>query len=33
MLLYGKIHTSMQDFSLAMEAFNISKDLGIRVTS
>ena len=29
MLLYGKIHTSMQDFSLAMEAFNISKDLGI----
>ena len=28
MLLYGKIHTAMEDFDLAMQAFNMSKNLG-----
>ena len=28
MLLYGKIHTSMEDFELAMKAFDMSKNLG-----
>ena len=29
MLLYGKLHTAMEDFALAMNAFDISKNLGI----
>jgi len=29
MLLYGKIHTSMEDFSLAIKAFDMSRNLGI----
>ena len=29
MLLYGKLHTAMEDFYLAMEAFDMSKNLGI----
>ena len=29
MLLYGKLHTSMEDFELAMKAFDMSKNLGI----
>ena len=29
MLLYGKLHTVMEDFYLAMEAFDMSKNLGI----
>ena len=28
MLLYGKLHTSMEDFELAIEAFDMSKNLG-----
>ena len=28
MLLYGKIHTAMEDFDLAMQAFDMSKNLG-----
>ena len=28
MLLYGKIHTAMEDFDLAMQAFDMSKKLG-----
>ena len=28
MLLYGKIHTAMEDFDLAMKAFDMSRDLG-----
>jgi tetratricopeptide (TPR) repeat protein len=28
MLLYGKIHTSMEDFDLAVKAFDMSKNLG-----
>ena len=28
MLLYGKIHTTMEDFELAIKAFNMSKNLG-----
>ena len=31
MLLYGKIHTAMQDFDLAMQAFDMSRNLGISV--
>ena len=29
MLLYGKLHTAMEDFDLAMKAFDMSKNLGI----
>ena len=29
MLLYGKLHTAMEDFELAMKAFDMSKNLGI----
>ena len=29
MLLYGKLHTAMEDFELAMKAFELSKNLGI----
>ncbi len=29
MLLYGKLHTAMEDFDLAIKAFDISKNLGI----
>ena len=29
MLLYGKLHTAMEDFDLAMNAFDMSKSLGI----
>ena len=29
MLLYGKIHTSMEDFSLAIKAFDMSRNMGI----
>jgi len=29
MLLYGKLHTAMEDFGLAMRAFNKAKNLGI----
>ena len=29
MLLYGKLHTAMEDFALAMNAFDMSKNLGI----
>ena len=29
MLLYGKLHTVMEDFDLAMKAFDMSKNLGI----
>tara|TARA_B100001057_G_scaffold327439_1_gene327710 strand:+ start:2616 stop:3848 length:1233 start_codon:yes stop_codon:yes gene_type:complete len=29
MLLYGKLHTAMEDFDLAMKAFDVSKNLGI----
>ena len=28
MLLYGKLHTTMEDFELAIKAFNMSKNLG-----
>ncbi len=28
MLLYGKIHTAMEDFDLAMKAFDMSRNLG-----
>ena len=28
MLLYGKIHTAMEDFDLAMQAFDMSRNLG-----
>jgi len=28
MLLYGKLHTSMEDFELAMKAFDMSRNLG-----
>ena len=29
MLLYGKLHTALEDFDLAMKAFDMSKNLGI----
>tara|TARA_B100001063_G_scaffold246827_1_gene287869 strand:- start:91 stop:1323 length:1233 start_codon:yes stop_codon:yes gene_type:complete len=29
MLLYGKLHTAMEDFDLAVKAFDMSKNLGI----
>ena len=29
MLLYGKLHTAMEDFGLAMKAFDEAKNLGI----
>ena len=29
MLLYGKLHTAMEDFDLAIKAFDMSKNLGI----
>ena len=29
MLLYGKIHTSMEDFNLAIKAFDMSRNMGI----
>ena len=29
MLLYGKLHTAMEDFDLAMKAFDMSQNLGI----